>query len=296
MKEKLLESLLLISFLLLIFSPGGYAQGDSFANVAALLNIGVGARPLGMGGAFVGLADDENAVFYNPAALAFLDAFGITSYASKQFAAFYYGALGAAGRSIGLNLLQLYSGSIEHTNEFGNPDGDIFAYVSRAGIGALGITIRDNLAIGTRIKFYQEVADGIGGIGWAIDPAVMLKLDNVRIGAMFENALSKEIKFDNGHAESWNPDLRIGSSFSFELIEQATLNLLFDLSGILNGGIHNHIGVEIWANGLGVRAGVDGSAITVGTSAWLEAFRIDWAYATHLRLPDSNRLSVTFRF
>ena len=34
-----------------------------------------GIRPLGMGGAFVGVADDENALFYNPAGLTRLDSF-----------------------------------------------------------------------------------------------------------------------------------------------------------------------------------------------------------------------------
>lgn len=34
-----------------------------------VLAIGVGARPLGMGGAFVGLADDSSAVYWNPAGL-----------------------------------------------------------------------------------------------------------------------------------------------------------------------------------------------------------------------------------
>ncbi|MFH1369543.1 MAG: conjugal transfer protein TraF [Elusimicrobiota bacterium] len=39
-----------------------------------------GARPLGMGGAFVALADDHNAIFYNPA--------GITQRSASQFTAF----------------------------------------------------------------------------------------------------------------------------------------------------------------------------------------------------------------
>ena len=35
--------------------------------------IGVGSRPLGMGGAFVGIADDVTAGYYNPAGLANLN-------------------------------------------------------------------------------------------------------------------------------------------------------------------------------------------------------------------------------
>src|SRR4051812_23358541 len=35
--------------------------------------VGVGTRPMGMGGAFVAVADDANAAFENPAGMAFFD-------------------------------------------------------------------------------------------------------------------------------------------------------------------------------------------------------------------------------
>src|SRR5689334_16301137 len=45
---------------------------------AFVLN-GIGARPGGMGGAFVGLADDIETIYYNPAALAGLSNSGATA-------------------------------------------------------------------------------------------------------------------------------------------------------------------------------------------------------------------------
>src|SRR3989344_3428069 len=41
-------------------------------SVTVLGQDNLGARPMGMGGAFVGLADDENAIFTNPAGVAAL--------------------------------------------------------------------------------------------------------------------------------------------------------------------------------------------------------------------------------
>ena len=52
MKNKLITVILLLGFIL-FFSDGALAC--------------VGARPHGMGGAFIGVADDINAVYWNPA-------------------------------------------------------------------------------------------------------------------------------------------------------------------------------------------------------------------------------------
>jgi hypothetical protein len=282
---------------LISFSSLGYAGGaERFADVAALLEIGVGARPLGMGGAFSGLADDENAVFYNPAALAFLESRALTSLYSRQFELLDYGAVGVAGRWAGFNLLQLYSDGIERANEFGNPVGTSFAYISRAGIASAGVALTEGLALGARLKFYQEVSDGESGFGWALDPAIIFVRERFRFGALLENGLSEEIRFDNGHTEEWTPSLRLGGSLSLSIWEGATLNLLLDLSQVLESRPQSHLGVELWVDSLGLRAGCDGGGITVGSSVWFKSLRVDWAYAAHPQLPDTQRISLTLRF
>ncbi|NLG70259.1 MAG: hypothetical protein GX496_11985, partial [Firmicutes bacterium] len=49
------------------------ADGDvTVVGAGAIFQIGAGARPLARGGAFAGVAEDENALFYNPAGLATL--------------------------------------------------------------------------------------------------------------------------------------------------------------------------------------------------------------------------------
>lgn len=81
----------------------------------------VGARPLAMGGAFVGLADDANATYYNPAGLANLDSPQMTladaaenryAFASKSYLAYAsrlpgkhigYGISYISGRMSGLS-------------------------------------------------------------------------------------------------------------------------------------------------------------------------------------------------
>jgi hypothetical protein len=277
-------------------SQGHGAVADNFASVAALLEIGVGARPLGMGGAFTGLADDENAVFYNPAGLAFLERGGFTSLYSRQFELVDYAGLGVAGRGAGLNLLQLHSDGIERANEFGNPLGTSFTYTSRAGIISAGVALGEGLAFGARLKLYQEVSDGESGLGWALDPAVMLVRKGLRLGALLENGLSREIRFESGHAEGWPLSLRLGGSLSLAIWEKTALSFLLDLSHILASRPQGHLGLELWVSSLGLRLGCDGTGISFGYSVWMESLRLDWALTAHPQLPDSQRLSLTFRF
>lgn len=302
--------IVIMTLLILTMGIHVYAQeGAIFTNVASLLEMGIGARPLGMGGAFVGLADDESAAFYNPAALAFLEKTGFTSLFSRQFGTFNYGSIGVAGRFLGLNFMQLDSGTIEITDQFGTGDGESFRYLSRAGIGSFGISLEKVVAFGIRAKFFQaKLSNPINesGFGWSIDPAAMLRIKNpanyklikdFRVGLLYENVLKSRIKFHSGHLESWRSDLHIGVSVTLEVVQQISLNFLCDFNNLLQNGPTKHLGVELWANGLGVRAGFNNHVISTGTSIWVENLRIDWAYtASYSNLPDNTRFSATLRF
>ncbi|MCX5727021.1 MAG: hypothetical protein NT030_07670, partial [Candidatus Saganbacteria bacterium] len=59
MDKKLIETLITIFLFCFLFRGISYGAGI--------------ARPLGMGGAFIGAADDVNAVFYNSAGICFLE-------------------------------------------------------------------------------------------------------------------------------------------------------------------------------------------------------------------------------
>lgn len=306
----LVSVLLAVLLTFLISGEYSYSQEEmAFTNVAPLLEIGVGARPLGMGGAFVGLADDENAAFYNPAGLAFLETAGVTSLYSRQFRAFSFGSIGVAGRFWGINLLKLDSGKVWVTNQFGNPQGESFHYVSQAGIGSFGFSLDGKIAVGTRVKLYQaKLTKPINeyGFGWAVDPAAMVRIQDLiskklvkdfRLGLLFENLLNSKVGFNNGHSESWSPHLKIGASTTLELVPEVSLNILCDLDNLLTNGPKALVGIELWANGLGVRAGFNHHGISMGTSIWLDNIRIDWAYFTHYsKLADTNRISATLRF
>ena len=78
---RILLTILIVS---MAVSPVSAASINSSAGTSAFsfLKINVGGRAVGMGSAFTGLADDESALYYNPA--------GLVSFEESRFVAEYH--------------------------------------------------------------------------------------------------------------------------------------------------------------------------------------------------------------
>ncbi|MCI2428325.1 hypothetical protein LM595_01970, partial [Candidatus Acetothermia bacterium] len=247
------KALLVMSVLIWCLKlPGG---ANEFADVAAIFQIGSGARPLGMGGAFIALADDENALFYNPAGLGFNRTIGITSLAAHQFGAASLTAIGVALPFFGVYFLQLDSGIIT------GPQFDPFRYLSRGAILSVGVPLllieEVSLTFGTRLRLFQAV-EPTSGFGWTVDASILIAGEYLRLGAMVKSLVSTPILFHGGHREVWPTDLKVGIAGTIPVGRNLRLNLLFDLVGLISGDRRKIFGVEAWVGGLGIRAGKDG--------------------------------------
>lgn len=309
MNTKRFFGLAMIAFSLLIaLNPASLASDEGgYSNVAAVLELGNGARPLGMAGAFVGLANDENAVYYNPAGLAFVKNTGVSSFVSPQFGGINYGTISVAGPNYGLNLQLLDSGSIEIPNQFGSGTGEFFRYWSGAGLGAVAFPVTDYLALGTRLKYYRmQMFDvpNYNGSGWAIEPGLLVRKDNYSLGIMLKNALSWDITYSSGHTESLKRSIQAGVSLNLPIEKKVEINIDGDV-GIkvlswepeLNLDFSPRLGGELWVGKVAVRLGINDHASTVGTTLGLKGWRFNWAYAAHhTNLPDVQRVSLTYRF
>ncbi|MFQ5795536.1 MAG: hypothetical protein ACE5JP_10870 [Candidatus Bipolaricaulia bacterium] len=290
-----LGSLLLLSGVV----TSGLAQGTS--PPAALFQIGMGARPLGMGGAFVAVVDDESALFYNPAGLGDLESIGLTSFYSTQFNAVNYGAIGWGQPSLGLGVLLLNTQG-ERRDTLANPL-ETFSHTEVGVIGSAGVPLGPIAAGGVRGRYYQVVSlDAGSGSGWVIDVGGLLRLGPIRIGAMMENVFNQTITYNSGYSEAWAQKLRVGTALTLGI-----LNLAVDVDrlGLIGENPVIHAGVEAWFGELGIRGGAWGSSealeagsvnFTLGASFRSERLEIDYAYLMHAQLDDTHRVSLTLRF
>lgn len=304
-----------LALFLLVFFP---VQAQ---NVLPLLDIEVGVRALGMGGAFVGVADDESTAFANPAGLASLRAMAFDFNVENRFGRASYGGVSFSGRNLAAGVLFLRVSDIVRRNDIGDNTGK-FDYTSLSGYASVGATLRDlsltflrtppldNISVGARMQIYRvnTLARG-NGVGLTISPAFLFDvplgpsdgpLQFLRVGAIVENLLPIGITYGSGHNEPWRIGVRLGASVG--LLDSLILAAEIETTGIF------HLGAEYRFNNLNtpeisdlaIRAGTillrGGPMLTLGVGTKLNVYEVNYAFTGHPQLPGSHRLSFTARF
>lgn len=280
-------------------------------------DLGVGARPLGMGGAYVATADDGNAVLWNASGLAQLDRQEITT----MFAALYAG-LDA----------RLY-------NEKTDPLGYHFVgyvYPSRWGSFALswntfqsqvydestlclsyGRKLKERVYAGLNLKrqgwsvggneftrLDRDIPDqGTFRSGFTVDLSALCKAtDRFSLGVSAENLLPADVGLDA--KENIPVNLRGGIAHKLSNPRVELLSAL-DITYREGDGANVHVGVESWFfdRAAAARAGWNLTCATAGfsycvTKGWTEV-QIDYAFIYPTSIQEtygSHRVSMSVRF
>ena len=305
--------------LTLLFPIGAAAQAVSDIP-AAFADIGYGARPMGMGGSFVALADDANAVLWNPAGLVCLRSSQLTGMYARQMGLIPTGFMGFAQPVSDRN--SLGAGIISA--------GDA-ALREMTALLAVAHRLRPNLSLGLSVKARMATygnnpegswdPDGGGSrqvtgraTGFGLDLGFLYHLTGrTSLGLMWRDILApvdwdagNEVGTALGGAEGVPMALVLGTAHRWS--DEVTLSLSLDRSLHSDGYDRLAAGYEsrLW-DLLILRAGY-GQEITadpdrlyalglglehdLGTS-WNLAF--DFAYLFH-ELANTPRVSLTAEF
>lgn len=188
-------------FLIAVFFIGisslGFGQQVTKAGTTAakFLSIPVGARALGMGGAFVSVANDASAMYWNPAGIARLSQPEVLLTHARWIADINYNYAGivlplSSLGTIGFNFTSLTMGEMERTTEE-QPDGtgEFFSAGSFAVGVSYGRNLTDWFSIGGNVKYVRETIWNSSASAFAVDIGTLFTtpFKGVKFGAGISN-------------------------------------------------------------------------------------------------------------
>ncbi len=191
-KMNTMKKLLFVFFFL---TTALYGQSKVGSTALPFLNIGIGARPMGMGGAFVATANDATALYWNTAGIAHSNTNEVMFNHVKWFADIDMNWVGAMVRvgdmgTAGLSLTYLDYGKTEVTNdEEQEGTGEYYSASDMSLALSYAYNLTDRFAIGMNFKYLREQIWHSASSGFAVDIGTLFTSDiyGLRIGASISN-------------------------------------------------------------------------------------------------------------
>jgi hypothetical protein len=239
--------LILVIWLSLLVVDLGFSFNKVGTTAAPFLKIEYGARPVGMGGSFVALANDPSGIYYNPAGIAEIKNTQFMGGYTIWFADLTYNYATFVLPTSRLNLSLwgsfLYSDDIPVTTvEHPEGTGQYCSYID----GLLGLTVSaflsDRLSVGISGKYIQQRLYNESASTFALDIGSILRtpLKGVRLGMCLANYGGRMQLFGNDlivQTDPWpeytgNPDVEARlTTESFPLPLAFKLGIAYNLLG-----------------------------------------------------------------
>ncbi len=301
--------------ILTIFSSAALGETGDGGHAGPFLQLGFGARAMGMGGAFVAVADDATAGFFNPA--------GLVQITERTFGAFYrrmtldrrlsyvvYNQPIRDEATVALAWINAGVGDVMGRDSDGYPTQEISNYQNAVQL-FLGRRILDQLSIGLGIEYIQYNLAIINAYGLGFGFSAMGRpMPKLRLGVAVEDI---GMKYSWASGDYWQQFGLLGSSvkeeFPFNFRVGASYLLLEDrilLSSEFEKnqkqGARIHLGAEGWAlENVAGRIGYDRGSFTLGLGLRQKIqsaiLGFDYAFITSRVEDDADHLiSLQFEF
>lgn len=284
--------------------PGGFR--DAF-------DLGVGARSMGMGGAYTAIADDATATYWNPAGLArithkqtasmrsFLDLDRKFDFGAIAFPLGYTTLAGHVMR-FGLDDIQateLNTSQIVGVKPDGTPIYDIAVLDTYSdSVLSLGVSLAtslwDNMSLGGTIKYLRDSVYKRSGSGFGADLGFLYTpTPRVKVGLTLRNFPAK-LEWDDKLAPV--TDLSVTAMLGVAYQPNESMVFAADMKKTEDVDFRFSVGGEYsYSRKAFFRLGYDHDHITAGLGIRQGGWQVDYAFADR-PLASEHRLSSTFRF
>ncbi len=276
---------------------------------AQFLKIGAGSRPTAMGDSFVGVADDVNAVYYNPAGLGFLDRTEFTAMHTQYFQGLNYdygafvhplhaGAFGLSAATLATDALTRRAADESNTGSFTNQDAAYaFSY---------GRPLTERFSVGATARWIRENIDTASAQTWSADLGLLKRFDQspLSLGLAIRH-MGKKITFND---EADPLPLTVDAGVGMDFLRHKLL-VSADIRHVRDTGFQYGAGTE-WRETLrgnfryAVRAGYNtattdvesASGLALGAGIGYRLFDLDFAWVPFGILGNTFRYTAHVKF
>ncbi len=282
------------------------------------LDLGAGARSVALGSAYVALADDATAGYWNAAGLSALSSRQVHLTHSEHFSGFIqhdFVAIARPGRllhGMALSLVRMGVDDI-HFTELPDPlqppstdNRPLIASTEQSADYALYLSgsrrLGARLSLGLSAKaIYRQVAS-INAYGFGLDLGVRYQLSHqIALAANVRDATTTPIVWNTDSSDRIQPSLLLGVAYAIPIAEGQTTALLATRSGgdasTATDDVPLNAGLEYRHRYIALRAGLEEGRQAFGLG--LTPHRnldLDLAYLQHDALEATYQLSASFRF
>jgi hypothetical protein len=261
-----------------------------------------------MGSAFVSVADDPTATYWNPAGLTRLGVkekhFEILFQHNEWLDDFRQEFVAAGTRvgrhAFGGSFSGFYIGDLEGRNEFGQPTVDFGAY-DAVTTGSYAFAINDRASVGGSLKYIVTNIDDLTHFAFAGDLGAQVEVaTDVRVGGAVTN-LGSGVTFIQ-EENDLPTAVQLGGSYVLPYnVANGSVLVALDVrkargddSHVLVGAEYDHAGIAQVQ--LGYRTGYDNEGINFGIGAHVASWRLGYAVEPfESDLGATHRFSVGFR-
>jgi len=271
--------------------------------------IGTGARPLGMGKAYVALAEDADGVFINPAALGKISQPKLTSMYSNVLGDVNYVVLGGAypvglNSAIGAGIVRSGVEGIDLYDSLGTSLGS-GSWGNSVAFLSYGQNFADGkLSLGASMKYYNQGGTGTAtiesasasGLGFDLG-AIYSPTEMLSLGISAQNPLGTRLENGLGAENKVQSIVKMGANVKLEPFGTQKMNVAVDADLSARRPTTYHAGIEYMpVNNIALRVGLDqdpgvGGLVetnpTAGVGLKVGGMQVNYAYHPYSGIADN---------
>lgn len=296
-----------------IIAALGRPLSAASAYAGEFLALGAGARALALGSAYVAIADDATAGYWNPAGLTALDGRQLHLMHAERFSGLVshdYVALARPG--LALSLVRVGVDDIQFTQlqdpgrPLGSDNRPIVSTTATSSDYALylsaGHRFYERLSIGASLKAIYRTVGSFSAYGLGFDLGMRYRLiPGISVALNLRDITTTPLFWDTDKTDRIQPSALLGIAYTLPLAGGKATVLLASRAGgdaaDVSGDRPLNAGLEYWYRHFAVRVGFEErrQAFGIGLRPH-KRLSLDLAYLQHGELEATYQLSAGFRF